>query len=73
MAFNRINYLKRVKRIQEIYNRHKEPGVTNRFIYTKYIIPHYDMTEATFYNYLNIKNPQKQIDRITDAKNKVKK
>lgn len=69
MAYNRVNFLKKVKRIQDIYLKHKEPGVTNRFIFNKYILPHYDLTETTFYNYLNVKNPQKQIDKLIEKQN----
>lgn len=64
MAYNRINHLKKIKRIQDIYMKYKEDYVTNRFIFNRHIKPFYDISESTFYNYLNIKNPSKQIEKI---------
>jgi hypothetical protein len=72
MAYNQVNQLRKIKRIQDIYMKHKEPGVTNRFIFNKYIQPYYDFTERTFYKYLNVKNPQKQIEKILAKKHQNK-
>lgn len=47
-----ISYTKRVKAVNEIYDRHVKSGLTNREIYRRYIYPTFGITEATFYNYL---------------------
>jgi hypothetical protein len=70
MAYNRSSYLKTVIKVQDIYLKHKEPYVTNRSIFQRFVLPHYEMTETTFYNYLNVKNPKKQLETL---KAKIKK
>ena len=52
MAYNRKNLLKRAKRIVEIYKREKKPGLSDAFIFRTYIEPDYDISIATYYNYL---------------------
>lgn len=47
-----ISYAKRVKEVNEIYDKHAKSGLTNREIYRRYIYPTFGITEATFYNYL---------------------
>lgn len=47
-----ISYKKRVKEVNEIYDKYAKSGFTNREIYRRYIYPVFGITEATFYNYL---------------------
>ncbi len=47
-----FSYAKRVKEVNEIYDKHAKSGLTNREIYRRYIYPTFGITEATFYNYL---------------------
>lgn len=49
---NGCSYRKRVKEVNEIYDRHVKSGLSNREIYRRYIYPTFGITEATFYNYL---------------------
>ena len=67
MAYSRKNYLKKAIKIQAIYLKYKEPDVTNRFIFRRYIKETFDIAENTFYNYLNVKNPTKQLKKIEEA------
>lgn len=72
MAYTRKSYLRTVIKVQDIYLKHKEPYVTNRSIFNRYVLPYHEMTETTFYNYLNIKNPRKQLDKLLAIPKKVK-
>lgn len=67
MSYSRKNYLKKAIKIQAIFMRYKEPYVTNRFIYKRYIAGVFDIGENTFYNYLNVKNPTKQLKSLEEA------
>ncbi|MGQ1889146.1 hypothetical protein ACT29H_01760 [Thermophagus sp. OGC60D27] len=54
MAYTRKNFLKKVLRVQEVYLRFKEQGITNEEIYKRYIAPHFFISRSTFYEYLAI-------------------
>lgn len=45
--------MKRVKEVNEIYDRHARSGLSNREIWRRYIYPIYGISEKTFYNYVN--------------------
>lgn len=47
-----ISYVKRVKAVNEIYDKYIKRGVTNRYIWRTYVYPIYGITERTFYTYL---------------------
>jgi len=52
MAYNRYNFLSRVKEICEVYFKYNAQGVTTEYIYTEYIYPVYKISRATFFAYL---------------------
>ena len=54
MAYNRKNFLLRVKEVCEIYNRETAKGKFNEYIYSTYIAGQYHISRATFYDYLTI-------------------
>lgn len=49
---NGVSYSKRIREVNEIYNQHSRKGLSNRFIWKKYIYPSFGICERTFYNYL---------------------
>ena len=54
MAYNRKNFLLRVKEINEIYKRETRKGLSNEYIFIHYVEPLYHISRATFYEYLTI-------------------
>jgi hypothetical protein len=63
-----INYLNRVKEVNEIYLFYHLKGVRNEYIYKNYIQDKFYISRSTFYNYLAV--PYKQL--IEQAKTKTK-
>lgn len=53
MAYNNRNYLKRCKRIIEIYNKYKNPDIPDTRI-VKHIFPKYDI-DISYRQWMNIK------------------
>lgn len=49
---NGVSYSKRIREVNDIYNQHSRKGLSNRFIWKKYIYPSFGICERTFYNYL---------------------
>lgn len=67
MKYRGRSYAKRVKEVNEIYDRHTRSGLSNREIWRRYIYPEYGISEKTFYNYVNaLASPivEKQIDDL---------
>lgn len=64
MAYNPRNLLMKVEKVQELYHTHKEDGITNRYIWRKYVAPVYYISERTFYDWLsiNVKLRRKQLE-----------
>lgn len=54
MAYNRFNFLQRVKEVNEIYLEYSSKGVFNEYIYINYIKDRFHISRTTFYNYLSI-------------------
>jgi len=50
----RVNFLLRVKDVNEVYNEHKVRGVFISNIYRDYIRDRFRISRATFYRYLTI-------------------
>lgn len=48
-----LSYIKRVKEVNDIYDRHAKSGLSNREIWRRYIWSTFCISEKTFYNYLN--------------------
>jgi hypothetical protein len=58
-----LSYQKRVKDVNDIYDRQAKLGLSNREIWLRHIYPKYGISERTFYNLLNASlNPEKQIE-----------
>jgi hypothetical protein len=64
MSYNKLNHLKKIIDIQNIYLEHNAKGVSGEFIYKRMINPVYKVSRATFYKYLaiNAKKELKEID-----------
>lgn len=54
MAYNRYNFLIRVKEVNEIYIKYSSKGVNAEYIFKTYIYPAYKISRTTFWNYLSI-------------------
>lgn len=54
MAYNRKNFLLRVKEICEIYKRESEKGIFTEYIYAHFVQQQYHISRSTFYEYLTI-------------------
>ena len=51
-SYHGNSYAKRVKEVNDIYDRHARSGLSNREIWRRYIWAAYGISEATFNNYL---------------------
>lgn len=45
-----VSYQKRLRDVNDIYNRHARSGLSNREIWRRYVYPVYGISERTFYN-----------------------
>lgn len=54
MAYTRKNRLQRILDIQQKTLEYTSQGVTQRYIYEKYIYPVYRISQSAYYNYLAI-------------------
>mgnify|MGYP003623264959 CR=1 FL=1 len=52
MAYNRYNFLLRVKEVNEEFFRYDSQGVTTEYIYEHYIYPKFKICRTTFFKYL---------------------
>lgn len=69
MAYNKNNYLLRVKEVNETYNKYALKGYFNEYIYANFIKDRFHISRTTFYNYLTIpyKRQLKQIQKRETA------
>lgn len=65
------NYYKRVLAVQDTYLLYKDSTTTARGVFFKHIEPIYNISERTFWRYLNIK-AKGEIKRIEEEKQKLK-
>ena len=75
MAFNRRNLLKRIIRVQEMYNKYKLPESTLRGVWREHIYPTFHISLRTLEEYLQIRavHELKQLDNGTEqSKSKFK-
>ncbi len=63
-----INYLNRVKEVNEIYLFYHLKGAYNEYIYKNYIQDKFYISRSTFYNYLAV--PYKQLIEQAKKQNK---
>lgn len=63
MSYSRINLLRKILIIQQIYTTHNKQGVSNEFIFTHYIEPNYFISKASFYRYLAV-NAKKELKKL---------
>lgn len=67
MAYNRYNFLLRVKEVNDIYFQYNAQGVSAEYIYNTYIYPTYKISRTTFFAYL--KTPYyKELEKEEKAK-----
>ncbi|MDT8346513.1 MAG: hypothetical protein RQ756_01825 [Flavobacteriaceae bacterium] len=64
MAYNRINFLKRVIEIQEITWHHRQKGLFYKEIYHRFIEEKYMISRRTFSTYLGI-SAKKELKELT--------
>ena len=67
MAYNKNNFLQRVKEINEVYKEYASKGWFNEYIFKNYIRDRFHISRATFYNYLTIPY-EKELKRIQQQK-----
>lgn len=54
MAYNRINLLRRIIRVQDITFGYTQHGVSQEYIYRVYIAKDFNISRRTYYRYLGI-------------------
>ncbi len=47
-----FSYIKRVREVNEIYDKYARMGLSNREIWRRHVWPQYGICEKTFYNYI---------------------
>jgi len=67
MAYNRINFLKKVLKVQDIALHHSKQGLFFKEIYHLHIENEFDICKRTFDSYLGI-NARKQLKELTQNK-----
>jgi hypothetical protein len=67
MSFSRINYLKKVKIVCELYHSHKVEDVPASCTFRKFIEPLHPMDLQTFYKFLGI-NYTRELKQIEEKK-----
>jgi hypothetical protein len=63
MGYNRVNFLRRVIDIQNIYLRERERGATGEWVYRRMVAPVYHISKSTFQKYMSI-NAKKELHDI---------
>jgi len=69
MAYNRLNHLRKMRDIVEVYCREKKPGISTAYVYREFIYPQFHISLATLYVYLSTPIA-KQIKEEENKKNK---
>lgn len=64
----RLAYLKRCVTAQELLSKHESPTSIRKRVFEKYIAPELGCCYATFNNMLNVVNPKKEIELLTQKK-----
>ena len=67
MSYSRINYLKKVKIVCELYQQHKVEDVPAAVTFRKYIEPLHPMDLQTFYKFLGI-NYERELKKLIEKK-----
>lgn len=62
MAYNNINKLKQILKVQDAYMKHHNSGATDKFIFENYIKDIFNISYKTFWTYLNTNAKQKLKD-----------
>lgn len=63
MGYNRVNFLRRVIDIQNIYLRERERGATGEWVYRNLVAPVYHISKSTFQKYMSI-NAKRELHEI---------
>jgi hypothetical protein len=67
MSYSRINYLKKVKLVCELYQQHKVQDVPISVTFRKHIYPLHPMDLQTFYKFLGI-NYERELKKLQAKK-----
>jgi hypothetical protein len=67
MSYSRINYLKKVKQVCELYQAKKVEDVPISITFLKHIEPVYPMHVQTFYKFLSI-NYERELKKLLEKK-----
>jgi hypothetical protein len=54
MAYTRKYLLQRIRRVNEVYREYSSKGVSNEYIYRYHIRDQFNISRATFYEYLTV-------------------
>ena len=71
MAYNRINQLKKMQDVIEVYLQEKKPGISTAYVFRTFIEPRFHITECTLYRYLSTpvnKQLKEEILRVAACK-----
>ena len=71
MAYNRINQLKKMQDVIEVYLAEKKPGISTAYVYRTFIEPRFHITSCTLYRYLSTpvkKELREEIQRVAQCK-----
>jgi len=52
MAYNRINKLRQMQEVVEVYCREKKDGISTAYVYREFIHKQFHISIKTLYNYL---------------------
>lgn len=65
MAYNKLNYFKRVKQVQDVFLEHKKDGVTTAYVFNTYIKDRFHIGICTFYKYMAV-NARKELKALEE-------
>lgn len=63
MSLKGLSYIKRVKEVNEIYDKYIKLGLSNREIWRRHVYPRFCISEKTFYNYLSASSDDEVIQK----------
>lgn len=68
MAYNNLNYLKKVKKVCDVFQEHYVEGITTQIgVFREYIEPYFFISEQTFRSYLAEPSVNKRIKDLEEG------
>lgn len=68
MAYNNLNYLKRVKKVCDVFQKHYIEGITTQIgVYREFIEPYFFISEQTFRSYLSEPSVNARIKELEEG------